>query len=95
LREGANAPGLGQATPLEIAEAVRIGPGAMPRFGEGSLSDEQLDDVVRYVRYLDTDLPHPGGFQLTGIGPVVEGLIAFVVGLGAMLLFARWIGSRT
>jgi ubiquinol-cytochrome c reductase cytochrome c subunit len=95
LREGTNAPGLGHATPLEIAEAVRVGPGAMPRFGEGSLSDEQLNDVVRYVRYLDEDLPHPGGFELTGIGPVVEGLIAFVVGLGAMLLFARWIGSRT
>lgn len=95
LRQGAYAPALDDATPLEIAEAIRIGPGAMPRFGPEALTEQQVNDVVRYVRYLDDDLPNPGGFQLTGIGPVVEGFVAFVVGLGAILLFARWIGSRT
>jgi len=45
------------------------------------------------VRYLD----HPddrGGQPLWYLGPVAEGAIAIVLGLGLLLLVSRWIGSR-
>ena len=47
------APALHEATPTQIAEAVRVGPGAMPAFGTAALTDGQLADLVAYVRYLD------------------------------------------
>jgi ubiquinol-cytochrome c reductase cytochrome c subunit len=86
------APGLKDATAVQIAEAVRGGPGQMPAFGSAALDDQQVNDVVAYVRYLD----HPkdrGGFALWHLGPVAEGAMAMVSGL-ALALYLRWIGQR-
>ena len=93
LANSAFAPSLYQASPTQIAEAIRTGPGNMPRFGPGTLSDRDVNDVVRYVTYLQ----HPanaGGFGLGHVGPVTEGFIAIVVGLGVLILAAYWIGIR-
>jgi ubiquinol-cytochrome c reductase cytochrome c subunit len=87
------APPLNRATPLQVAEAMRIGPGAMPVFGADTLDDEQLLSVVRYVEYLR----HPndrGGLGLGHLGPIPEGFVAWVFGLGAMLMAVRWIGTK-
>jgi ubiquinol-cytochrome c reductase cytochrome c subunit len=87
------APSVHSATPVQIAEAARIGPGQMPAFGTAALSNDQVDDVVKYLRYLD----HPdnrGGQPLWYIGPVAEGAVALALGLGLLLLCARWIGER-
>jgi ubiquinol-cytochrome c reductase cytochrome c subunit len=87
------APSLHLATVTQIAEAMRTGPGQMPAFGTAAIPPDQLDDVVAYVRYLD----HPdnrGGHPLWYLGPVAEGAVALVLGLGALMLAARWIGSR-
>jgi ubiquinol-cytochrome c reductase cytochrome c subunit len=86
------APALHRATDVQIAEAMRVGPGQMPSFGDAALTDRQLADVVAYVRYLD----HPrdrGGFALGHLGPVAEGAVA-LAGMAALLLFVRWIGDR-
>lgn len=88
-----SAPSLRRATPTQIAEAMRTGPGQMPAFGVAAVPANQLNDVVAYVRYLD----HPsnrGGQPLWYLGPVAEGAIAILLGLGALLLASRWIGSR-
>jgi ubiquinol-cytochrome c reductase cytochrome c subunit len=88
------APSLHQATPTQIAEAVRTGPDQMPQFGTPAVSDDQLNDIVGYVRYLD----HPtnrGGNPLWYLGPVAEGGIAIIVGLGLLLGITRWIGDRS
>lgn len=87
------APPTSHATPTQIVEAIRTGPGAMPRFGTAALSDQEVNDVVAYVRYLD----HPvdrGGDPLGRIGPLAEGAAALVVGLGLLTLASRWIGTR-
>jgi ubiquinol-cytochrome c reductase cytochrome c subunit len=87
------APGLGQSTPVQVAEAIRVGPGAMPVFGPETLDDEQLASVVRYVGYLK-DPDDRGGFGLGHLGAIPEGFIAWVVGLGAMIVAVRWIGTK-
>ncbi len=88
------APGVTGATSLEIAEAVRVGPGAMPAFGERALDDEQLASVIRYVEFLRAPEDR-GGAPLGRIGPVPEGLVAWLVGVGALVLLMRWIGDRS
>jgi ubiquinol-cytochrome c reductase cytochrome c subunit len=88
------APSLATATPVQIAEAIRTGPGEMPSFGTSAIRSDQLSDVVAYVRYL----AHPkdrGGDPLWHLGPVAEGGIALIGGMGILLLIIRWIGEAT
>ena len=87
------APPLNRATPVQIAEAIRIGPGAMPVFGPETLDDAQVASVVRYVEYLQ-DPDDRGGLGLGHLGPIPEGFVAWVIGLGAMLMAVRWIGTK-
>jgi ubiquinol-cytochrome c reductase cytochrome c subunit len=93
LSYGRNAPTLAEATPVQVAEATRVGPGQMPRFTAEVLSDEEVDSIVRYVQFLQT-VEDPGGFALGRVGPIPEGFVAIVIGLGATLLAAFWIGKR-
>ncbi|HEX8769717.1 MAG TPA: cytochrome c, partial [Acidimicrobiales bacterium] len=86
------APALHSATDVQIAEAIRVGPGQMPGFGVAALTDEQLAGVVAYVRYLDQP-DDRGGEPLWHLGPFAEGALALVA-VGGLLLFSRWIGER-
>ena len=85
-------PALHSATDVQIAEAIRTGPGQMPVFGEAALSNEQLNDVVAYVRYL-RDPKDKGGEPLWHLGPFAEGAVSLMA-LGGLLMFVRWIGER-
>ena len=88
------APQLHAATPTQIAEAIRVGPGTMPAFGFAAISPDDLNSVVAYVRYLD----HPkdrGGLPLWHLGPFAEGAIAWLIGMTVLLLATRWSGERT
>jgi ubiquinol-cytochrome c reductase cytochrome c subunit len=84
------APGLHRATPVEIAEAIVVGPGQMPVFG---FSQQERDAVVAYVDHLG-EADDPGGADIGGIGPVPEGFVAWGVGMLALVLAALLIGSR-
>jgi len=86
------APDLHESTPTQIAEAVRVGPGTMPAFGLAAFTDAEVDSIVAYVRYLD----HPrdrGGNPLWHLGPLAEGLIDWVFGMGLLILALLWIGD--
>jgi len=90
---GASVPALQRATPRQIVEAIRLGPYLMPRFGDGELSDAQVAAVARYV--VSTREPDDrGGWGIGHIGPVPEGLVAWLIGLTAMLGIARLLGER-
>jgi ubiquinol-cytochrome c reductase cytochrome c subunit len=94
LARGAYAPSLHSATPLQIAEAIRIGPDNMPVFDQRTLNDSQVNDVVAYVLYLR----HPqdrGGAGLGHIGPVAEGFVGLLFGVAGLMLVVYWIGDRT
>lgn len=80
---GALAPPLNAANAVEIGEAMLIGPGQMPVFSD--FSDQDRNAVTSYVLYLQS-APHPGGFSIGGIGPVPEGFVAWIMGLGLMLV---------
>ena len=93
LTSGQVAPSLAQATPVQVAEAVRVGPGAMPRFPSQALNDPQVDSVAAYVGRLQQG-GNRGGWDLGRIGPVTEGLVAWVLGLGLVLLVVRRLGKE-
>jgi ubiquinol-cytochrome c reductase cytochrome c subunit len=87
------APALDAATTLQIAEAIRVGPGPMPRFGPRTIDQRTLDSIVRYILYL-REVPNRGGLGLTRVGPVAEGFVGVVIGLGLLVLVIRYTGTR-
>jgi quinol---cytochrome-c reductase cytochrome c subunit len=91
---GAQAPELTEATPTEIAEAIRVGPYLMPPFGREQLTDADVNSIARYI---DEVVDHPddrGGWGIGHIGPVPEGMIAWLLAAVALLLVVRIIGER-
>jgi len=88
------APPLPIATDEQVAEAVRFGPGIMPRFDAHAIPQRDLDALVAYVHALRTPAD-PGGWSIEAAGPVGEGLIAFAIGLGTTLLVMRLVGEGT
>lgn len=90
---GGYAPPLGEATPIEVGEAIRVGPYLMPRFSEATITPAEVDSIARYVE-LTKEPEDAGGFGIGHIGPVPEGLVAWLAALAALLLVARVIGVR-
>jgi ubiquinol-cytochrome c reductase cytochrome c subunit len=90
---GALVPPLENATPVQIAEAVRIGPYVMPNFSKKQISDAQLDSLIRYVE----ETKHPtdiGGWAIGHVGPVPEGLVTWFIAMVAIVAACVLIGER-
>ena len=81
LSYGRAAPDLSEATPEQVAAAVRSGPGQMPVFGTTELGDRELERRRRLRQYLE-DPEDPGGFPIGRIGPIPEGFVAWLFGIG-------------
>ncbi|HZG94458.1 MAG TPA: c-type cytochrome [Mycobacteriales bacterium] len=91
LSDGNQAPALWDATPTEIVEAIRIGPGTMPVFSEETLSKEDADAIAKYTSYLG-DATDRGGAPLDYGGPIPEGFVVWLLGLGLLIGASVWIG---
>lgn len=87
---GRTAPSLMEATPTQVGEAILVGPGAMPVFG--ALSSGDIDDIAAYVETLQEE-ETTGSDALGGVGPVAEGLAAWLLGVLPLVALTRWIGS--
>jgi ubiquinol-cytochrome c reductase cytochrome c subunit len=91
---GEVAPSLNVATPTQIGEALLTGPGVMPKFGPEQLSEHEVNSLARYVLWL-RDNGDPGGLGIGRVGPVAEGFVAWVVGLGLLFIVIRLTGTKT
>jgi ubiquinol-cytochrome c reductase cytochrome c subunit len=91
---GAVPPPLKDATPTQLAEAVRVGPYLMPAFDEHEVDQRTLDSIARYVQEVVKNPPDRGGWGIGHIGPIPEGMVAWLLAGGALLLVARVIGER-
>ena len=85
---------LDRATPTQIGEAIRVGPGVMPRFPTTLLSDDDISALATYVGEL-THEPHAyGGIVLGDMGPVAEGAIGAFVGVGMLFWVVYFTGTK-
>jgi ubiquinol-cytochrome c reductase cytochrome c subunit len=94
MPRGGYAPDLSGTEARYIYEAMLTGPGNMTNFSDGNLSPEEKRDVIAYL-YSLREQPAYGGFTLGGLGPVSEGLFAWIVGIGGLVGFAIWIAAHT
>ena len=93
LSSGKSAPSLADANDLEIYTAMLTGPENMPVFGDNQLTPEEKRAVVNYVQTIQ-EQADPGGAGIGRIGPVGEGLVIWVVGVGALMFGIFWMGSK-
>ena len=94
MPNGGYAPKIRGVEPKYIVEAMLTGPQAMDDFSNGNLSMEEKRDIIAYLQSLE-DNPEYGGFGMGGIGPVSEGLFAWIVGIGSLVGVAAWIAAHT
>jgi ubiquinol-cytochrome c reductase cytochrome c subunit len=71
------------------------GPQNMPKFSDRQLTPEEKEDIIAYIKSVSDGNNNPGGNPLGGIGPVSEGLIAFIVGLAGLIGVALWLGAKS
>ncbi len=93
LSSGKYAPELTDAEPAQIYTAMLTGPQNMPKFSDRQLSPDEKRDIIAYVREA-TETPTPGGLGLGGFGPTSEGMVAWIIGMVAIIAAALWIGAR-
>jgi ubiquinol-cytochrome c reductase cytochrome c subunit len=94
MPRGGYAPAIRGVDPKYVYEAMLTGPQAMDSFSNGVLPPEDKRAVIAYLESIE-ESPQYGGFGLGGLGPVSEGLFAWLVGLGSLVAFAVWIAAHT
>ncbi len=94
MPRGGQAPKIRGVDPKHIYEAMLTGPQSMDTFSNGNLPPDAKRDVIAYLNELD-EQPAYGGWGSGGLGPVVEGLWGWLVGIGLCVAFAVWIASHS
>ncbi len=93
LTQGKYAPSLWGTTPTHIYEAMLVGPQSMPVFNDANITPEDKRDIIAYLD--EQRGAAAGGLKLGTIGPVAEGLWAWLLGMGIIVGFTVWIGVRS
>jgi ubiquinol-cytochrome c reductase cytochrome c subunit len=94
LSSGKYAPAIGDVNPQQIYAAMISGPQSMPRFSDRQLTPQDKRDIIAYVQSFTRAPNNPGGYFLGGFGPVPEGLVAWIIGISALVAVTLWIGAK-
>lgn len=94
LPGGKYAPALQGVEEKYIYEALLTGPQQMPVFSDGVLKPEEKREIIAYLKSIE-ESPEYGGSSLGSFGPVSEGMVAWLIGIGACVGFCVWIASNS
>ena len=94
LSAGKYAPPLTDASDRTVWTAMLSGPQNMPVFSDNQLTTEQKQAITNYIQTLKAE-KDPGGSAIGRLGPVPEGLVIWIIGIGAIMLMILWIGAKS
>ncbi|MFQ6170555.1 c-type cytochrome [Oryzobacter sp. R7] len=94
LTRGKYAPALTDVSGKHIYEAMATGPQNMPVFNDANVKPEDKRDIIAFLDSIN-EAESPGGLTLGSLGPVTEGLFAWVFGLGILIGCAVWLGAKS
>ena len=93
LTQGKYAPTLMGVEPKHIYEAMVTGPQSMPVFSDKTITPEEKLSIIKWIKAAEKE-PNLGGASLGRVGPVTEGLLAWVLGLGMLIGVAVWLAMK-
>jgi ubiquinol-cytochrome c reductase cytochrome c subunit len=93
LTQGKYAPTLMGVEPKHIYEALVTGPQSMPVFSDKTLTPDEKLSVIKWIKAAEAE-PNLGGATMGRVGPVTEGLLVWVLGLGILIAVAVWLTTR-
>ena len=93
LSGGKYAPTLMRATPTQIYEAMITGPQSMPKFGDKIITPSEKLDIIKWIKAAQNE-PGLGGASMGRVGPVTEGLLGWILGLGLLVGIAVWLATK-
>ena len=93
LTQGKYAPTLMGVEPKYIYEALITGPQAMPVFSDKTISPAEKLSLIKWIKSAENE-PNLGGATMGRIGPVTEGLLAWVLGIGLLIGIAVWLTTK-
>jgi ubiquinol-cytochrome c reductase cytochrome c subunit len=93
LSQGKYAPTLMGVEPKHIYEAMVTGPQSMPVFSDKTITNEEKISIIKWIKAAESE-PNLGGASLGRVGPVTEGLLGWVLGLGMLIGVAVWLAMK-
>lgn len=93
LTEGKYAPTLMGVEPKYIYEALITGPQSMPVFSDKTITPAEKLSLIKWIKSAEAE-PNLGGATMGRIGPVTEGLLVWVLGLGLLIAVAVWLTTK-
>ena len=93
LPNGKYAPSLDGVSAKHMAEAMMTGPQQMPVFSDDVITPEDKSNIIAYIEQVQKQ-PNYGGMAGGGLGPVVDGLFTWIIGIGGLVVAAVWIGAH-
>ncbi|MGH3589192.1 MAG: cytochrome C, partial [Pseudonocardia sp.] len=76
-----------------VFQAMLTGPQSMPVFNDANITPDEKRDIIAFLDAQDEG--SAGGLTLGSLGPVSEGLWAWIVGIGLIIGGAVWIGAKS
>jgi ubiquinol-cytochrome c reductase cytochrome c subunit len=93
LTQGKYAPTLMGVDPKHIYEAMVTGPQSMPVFSDKTITPAEKISIIKWIKSAEKE-PNLGGASLGRVGPVTEGLLGWVLGLGILIGVAVWLAMK-
>jgi ubiquinol-cytochrome c reductase cytochrome c subunit len=93
LTGGKFAPSLMSSTPEQIYEAMITGPQSMPVFGDKIVTPSEKLSIIKWIKAAQNE-PGIGGASMGRVGPVTEGLLGWILGLGLLIGIAVWLATK-
>ena len=93
LSEGKFAPPLWDTSDRNVYQAMLTGPQSMPVFNDANIDPQEKRDIIAFLD--EQDQGSAGGLTLGSLGPVSEGLWAWIIGIGLIIGGAVWIGAKS
>jgi ubiquinol-cytochrome c reductase cytochrome c subunit len=93
LTQGKYAPTLMGVEPKYIYEALITGPQSMPVFSDKTITPAEKMSIIKWIKAAEKE-PNLGGASLGRVGPVTEGLLGWILGLGVLIGVAVWLAMK-
>ena len=94
LTRGKYAPDLMNVDPRFIYTAMQTGPQSMPVFNDATLTPQEKENVIAFIKNIEEGGNAHGGHDLGSIGPAGDAIFIWTIGIGLLIAAAVWLGRK-